>query len=269
MINIMYASNQNGFKGILLSVLSILENTKEAITVHLLSMNATDIKQSYKIVSQKNINQLERILKSYNESNEIILYDLREIHEKYLGAIIDSSYTPYAYLRLFANKVLKNDKVIYLDIDTMVCGDIKQLYDIDISNYEIAAVNDAAGTFWIKRNYFNSGVLLINFKRCNATQVFEKCLELIKNHNYFFVDQTPLNKLIQKRLKLNRKFNEQRSVRSDTVIKHFCQRMKYFPFPRVWNIKQWDIENVHKKLKIHKFDGIYQIYDRIKDSFEE
>ena len=57
------------------------------------------------------------------------------------------------------------------------------------------------------------------------------------------------------------KFNEQRSVKPDTVIKHFNKGVKHLPIPRSYNVKQWQVTKVHKKLKIFEFDDIYELYD--------
>ena len=73
------------------------------------------------------------------------------------------------------------------------------------------------------------------------------------DHKYKMPDQTALFLLGKEVLVLPRKFNEQRNVKEDTVIKHFNKGVKYFPFIYVYNIKQWEIEKVHKKLKINFF----------------
>ena len=60
------------------------------------------------------------------------------------------------------------------------------------------------------------------------------------------------------------KFNEQRTIKEDTVIKHFCKGIKFYLFiPRVYNYNQWQRDKVHKKLKIHDFDDIYGDFDAI------
>lgn len=49
------------------------------------------------------------------------------------------------------------------------------------------------------------------------------------DHKYKMPDQTALFLLGKKVLILPRKFNEQRKVKEDTVIKHFNKGVKYFP----------------------------------------
>ena len=46
-------------------------------------------------------------------------------------------------MRLLADKIAEvPDKLLYLDIDMMVADDLSKLYDIDVSEYEYAAVRE-------------------------------------------------------------------------------------------------------------------------------
>lgn len=76
-------------------------------------------------------------------------------------------------------------------------------------------------------------------------------------------DQSALHRLGKRRMYLPRRFNEQRGIRSDTVVKHFCRGIRWFPFFHLYDIKQWERDAVHKKLKISFFDDLYEEYDRI------
>ena len=78
----------------------------------------------------------------------------------------------------------------------------------------------------------------------------------------FFHDQDALNKLCNNKLYLDRKLNEQGNPKKDTIIQHFSKRIVWFPFHTI-NIKPWDIQNVHKKYKIHNYDDIYEKYNSI------
>ena len=64
------------------------------------------------------------------------------------------------------------------------------------------------------------------------------------------------------------RFNEQRKIKENTIIKHFCKGIVFFlPFGfHIYNIKQWNREKVHKSLKIFMFDDIYERVDKYKGS---
>ena len=70
-----------------------------------------------------------------------------------------------------------------------------------------------------------------------------------------FADQDAVYRSTTKKLLLPRIYNEQaRFNKKDTVICHFCKRLLWWPYPRVRNYKQWNVEEVHKILKCHVFD---------------
>ena len=109
------------------------------------------------------------------------------------------------------------DRVLYLDCDTMVNGDIKELFTMEMGNNYVAAVKDV----WdvkkhLKRlnmksnSYFNSGVLLMNCEQFRKDNVFEKIKEysLANKKIIKFCDQDTLNKVIDtKKINLPQKYN--------------------------------------------------------------
>ncbi len=151
----------------------------------------------------------------------------------------------------------------------MINKPLDELFDYDISNYALGAVLDHMGKFWKSRHYFNTGTLLLNIPKIRETKLFAKTIEMIEKHNYMFVDQTPLNKITwedKSCFYLPRKFNEQREVREDTVIKHFCRGIKYLPIFRIYNVKQWEFAKVNKFLKITAFNDIFEDYERLTEA---
>ena len=73
------------------------------------------------------------------------------------------------YYRLMLHEVLPTlDKVLYLDCDLLVLGDLKELYDLNIDDYFVAAAKDETDNYHKHRlhvkDYFNAGVSLLNLK---------------------------------------------------------------------------------------------------------
>jgi len=100
------------------------------------------------------------------------------------------------------------EKIIYLDSDIIVNADIAQLYNIDIGNSILGAVqgyykrdstnfvyNHLKETLGINiENFFNAGVLIINIEEFNLNTVAEKCYSLLEERNdLYFMDQCTLN----------------------------------------------------------------------------
>ena len=52
------------------------------------------------------------------------------------------------------------------------------------------------------------------------------------------------------------------------MVKHFCRGIRWLPFFHIYNIKQWEREAVHKKLKIYYFDDVYARYDALAAKYD-
>ena len=268
MIDIIYAGNDLMFDGLLLSTLSMVRRTKEDIHIHFLTMDFTHKDPRFKPFRKDQAEFIKNELRKYNPNFEFSIIDCTEEYNKLLKDNSNEKpvYSPYCTLRLLADQYPEfKGKVIYIDIDTMFYGDVKELYDIDMSNLEFRASHDFMGRKWIKRDYINSGILLLNMDKIRETKLLEKCRYLVKTKKMYFTDQTALykSKTAFKFFPDEYRFNEQRKVKPNTVIKHFCKGIKWFPF-KVYNVKQWEIGKVHNYLKIHDFDEDFEIYKEIK-----
>ena len=272
MVNILFAGNKKVFDGALTELISICNRTKEAITCYIFTMDVSRIKPEFVCIEDEQIEFLNKVVKSKNAENNVIKVDVTELYEKEFGGCKnEGAYcTPYTLLRLLADK-LPNipDKLLYLDIDMMAADDISKLYNIDVSDYEYAAVKEKYGSIFLWPDYINAGMLLLNMKKIKETGMLEKARELIKTKKFLFADQTAVYKATTKKMLLPRKFNEQASFkREDTVICHFCKRLLYKPYPHTTNFKQWQIDKVHSELNCHRFDEDLAEYTKLKGEFE-
>ena len=178
--------------------------------------------------------------------------------------------TPYTLLRLLADLVPNMpSKLLYLDIDMMIGDDIVKLYNIDVSDYEYAAVKEKYGSWLIRPDYINAGMLLLNMEKIKETGLLKKARNLIKTKKMLFADQDAIFRATTNKLLLPRIFNEQSKFnKKDTVVCHFCKRLMLLPYPHTENFKQWNVEEVHNILKCHAFDEDLEEYLKLKDKFE-
>lgn len=115
--------------------------------------------------------------------------------------------------KIYLPQTLKDiDKVIYMDGDTIVLKDLRELYDIDVSQVYAAVAKD--GIFYRfpkemtemgldKRGfYFNSGVMLYNLKKQREDNIVKELETYVKTHEDFFGDQDVLNVVFGDKLKL-------------------------------------------------------------------
>ena len=266
MINILFGGNYKVFDGMLLCLMSMTKHTKDPLNVFVLTADVTELNENYKPIQQKDIAFLENYIQKTNKESKVTLLQLGKDFNEWITSSQNklSQYTPYTFLRLFADKIESiPDKIIYLDTDMMMNGDIKELFDVDISKHELGVVLDRYGRWFLSPKYFNAGMLLMNMKNIRESSLFERVKDLCLNKKMGFPDQTALNKLCKRKLYLPRKFNEQGNPRKDTVVQHFSKRIVWIPFHTV-NIKQWQIDEVHNKYKIHNYDDIYEEYSKIK-----
>ena len=273
MINLLLCGNYKVFDGALTELISITNKTKESITCYIFTMDVSRIKPDYTAITDKQIDFLNRVVKSKNSKNRVIKIDVTALYEKEFGKCKnETAYcTPYTLLRLLAD-IVDNipDKLLYLDIDMMIAKDISTLYNIDISEYEYAAVREKYGSKIIRPDYVNAGMLLLNMKKIKETGLLEKARNLIKTRKLLFADQDAIYWSTTKKLLLPRIYNEQSKFnKKDTVICHFCKRLLLYPYPRIENFKQWQIEEVHKVLRCYSFDEDLNEYVQWKDQFVE
>lgn len=269
MLNICYCGNRRVFPMLLLSVLSVLKYTKEPVSVYLFTMDCTDLDGAFVPIDEDQRAVIEGVLQEKNKQSKAVLVRADEQYNACLrgGKNEKNYYTPYTLLRLLMTKFDLPDRILYLDVDIMCCSDLKELADIDVGAYEFAAVRDHMGRHFYGRDYFNAGVMYFNLEKVRETGLMERACRLVKTKKLLLNDQHALNKCATKKLLLERRFNEQRAIRPDTVLKHFCRGIKWTPFFHVYNIKQTEREKVHKKLKIHDFDDIYAAYDELAAAY--
>lgn len=123
------------------------------------------------------------------------------------------------YYRLKIAEVLpKAQRALYLDADTLVNCDIRELYTIDLDNKVLGAVKDF-GAFYKERIlptkskngtpydfsshdfYFNSGVLLIDLQKWREENIEAKCLEFLRTYYTKCPDQDALNAVCKENIK--------------------------------------------------------------------
>lgn len=270
-MNILLCGNGRVFDGALSELISITNKTKENVVCYIFTMDLTRIKPEYTAISDEQVEFLNEVVKQKNPENEVIKVDVTNLYEKEFGKSKneDAYCTPYTLLRLLADLVPNiPDKLLYLDIDMMAADDISKLYNIDVSDYEYAAVKEKYGSVFLYPDYINAGMLLMNMKKIKETKLLEKSRELIRTKKLILADQSAIYYSTTSKKIIPRIYNEQSKFnRNGTVICHFCKRLIWTPFPKTENYKQWQIEEVHKVLKCYTFDKDLNEYLKYKNEY--
>lgn len=126
--------------------------------------------------------------------------------------------TVQAWFRIKLPDLCKDlDKVLYLDCDTLVRGNLDELFSMDLTNKYLAGVKDVWGVSkYVKRLdmksgvYVNSGMLLFNCDYCRKEHFFDKVVDFAKNNAKIieFCDQDSINKVVDEhKLVVSPKYN--------------------------------------------------------------
>ena len=174
-------------------ICSLLENNKAgSIVLHIL----------YGELLPENIDFLKGLVQRYD--CRILFHKVD--HTKLEGVKFRTArpLSAAAYYRLLLSSILEDvDKVLYLDVDTAVIGDISPLFDLDVDKYALAAVKDVVPCFDDHRaslsipydaDYFCSAVMLINLRYWREHDAEPLLLEFAKRERVVYChDQDALN----------------------------------------------------------------------------
>ncbi|MDO5451848.1 MAG: glycosyltransferase [Candidatus Saccharibacteria bacterium] len=271
-MNILYCGDKGISQGVLVSILSLTKHNSESLCIYIMTIKYKSVEP----FTEKTAKFLDGLVKKQDKKSFVKLIDATEVFTKYLPKKNMGSYfTPCSMLRLYADKVpelAKLDRLLYLDYDIVCRGDISEFYHTDLTGVEVAGVLDIYGkNFYhyhgiLRFDYMNSGVMLFNMPECIKTGMFGKTVELCAQRWMMLADQAALNKSISKRKLMPRKYNEQgERPRPDTVLHHFSNNFKFWPYFRVQKVKPYEIDKVHQVLKITEYDDILEEYNKLKD----
>ncbi len=271
-MNILFCGDRYIENGVLIAMLSLLKRTDREIRVYILTASLETERKSYVAVSKQFGEFLEGILREKNSDSKVFVIDITEIFKTQLPLNnMDTRFTPMCMLRLFADLVDElPDKILYLDNDVIITRDINEFYSTDMSNFEICGVLDYYGSWFFKkhilrRDYLNSGVLLLNMPKIKKSELFLRCRAMCSDKKMFMPDQSALNKLAVKKT-AERKFNEQRKLKKDTVIQHFTTSFRFFPIFKIVSVKPWQVERMHSELKLFEYDDILYKFLKYKEN---
>lgn len=204
-INILMAADDKYVQHLGVTLISVLENTKKPQSFYITVLDG-GISVLQKIL-------LENVIKKYGAT--LVFKEIKlQNPEKYK---VNGHISIAAYFRILLPEVFHpfTEKIIYLDCDVIVTTDLHNLYNINIDDYVIGAVAETSNSRmedfgYPDKLYFNSGVLLINFKNWVAEDVTRKVLDFIFKYpeKLIYWDQDALNAcLVDRWLPLDKKWN--------------------------------------------------------------
>lgn len=257
MINVAFGLDNNFVRHCAAAIASILCNSKADITFYIIG----DLDDANK----SKLKELENI-----RPFEIVFIDIDG--QEFDNLPVISGITKAMYYRLLIPRLLPQNehKVIYLDCDLIVTGDISELYDTDLGEFYGAVVESCDSKQYAKNldmpddaKYFNSGVILFNLQALREINFLKECMssyEKIKN-KIRFPDQDILNTVFYKHAKYLparwnllsgyiRKEHTHSSITAETA-RDEIKKVKIIHYN---GVKPWN------KYSLHKFKEQYFVY---------
>lgn len=277
-MNILFCGDRNVQDGLLIAVLSLLENTQEHLDIYVLTLDMSMNGRIYSPIEQTFVDYLnETVSAQYDDRLYTKLIDTTDLFkDETPDANLSTRFTPCCMLRLFADKIDEiPDRILYLDTDVICRRDFGDFYYQNMDGVEIAGVLDYYGSWFFrknifKRDYLNSGVLLMNMCELRKTGLLSSCRHMCTTKQMFMPDQSALNKLSVSKRICERKYNDQRRLHSDTVFQHFTTHFRFFPYVRTETVKPWQTEEVTTILHIpeSEYGALFAKYYDIKESMK-
>lgn len=199
-INIVMITDDNYVMPTIVAITSMLLNKAQnsRYIINILTNN----------LSTKNINLLEKL---NSTSCTINILQEEQLINKYQNIVQNRHVTYTSLLKFFIPNIFKNlDKILYLDSDIIVQKDLSDLYQTNIDNYYAGVIKD---TLTVKnpnhllklscfnKNYFNSGVMLLNLKKMRENDIANKMINYRLTVEQHFMDQDTFNVIIGENVK--------------------------------------------------------------------
>ena len=273
-IPIVYITDDNYVMPTIVSITSLMENMEKSHPVFVLGINLSEKNKDYFKVF-KNI-------------------ELLDLENKYKDLDLKHLYVSKAALFKFdLAEIFKNyDKVLYLDSDILTLRDFSKLLKTDIEKYYAAVVKDIsaflrgdAQKIGLGKNYFNSGMMLLNTKKMRQDNIKEKLIKTrLNSSSKKFMDQDTFNIVFKDCVKfVNPEYNYlvTNSKLTPSTVKHFFKVKKISPaILHLTYLKPWKYEGVsyskewmkyynlspfkNERLNLEKNTEQFKIYNKTK-----
>lgn len=146
----------------------------------LLTHNKNKIKKIYLFIEDNNIEYINHpLIKFININNykDILITE---------GINCTKRFPYMAMVRCYLPQILKENKVIYIDVDTTVVEPLTDLWNFNLGSKCLAARAE-------HDDYFNSGVLLMDLAKMRALNIANQFTRLLTKCRLVFPDQDAIN----------------------------------------------------------------------------
>lgn len=242
-LNLLYQFNEKYVPYAGVSITSILHNNQDAeeIDIYVLGEELSGAAEV----------RLRQEVSAYHR--ELIFLDSENLIRKMKELDMPTYRGSYAAnMRLFLDEVLDEsvDKILYLDSDTVVDTDLKELFLTDMQGKTIGMALDSLGEshklqigLAEKDEYFNSGVILFDLAKWREKKYSDRIAKHVaeERNNYPAPDQDLLNVVCRGdiyRLDIRYNFQPMHAVFNDKQYYRVMKPMVYYSMPVISDARE-------------------------------
>lgn len=198
MMNILFSSDNNYVRHLGVAIYSILCHNKRISNFKFYVVDNE--------ISSENRSKLQSLIQNFNNAELVFIPFKNWSDSLHLNMVWPISISAYA--RLFISEMIENDvdRVLYLDSDVLVNGDLYDLWNTNLHENVVGAVQDQVppktkNGVRLSSNdpYFNSGILLIDLKKWRKFDMTNESMQFISSHGGRVIhhDQGVLNGILK------------------------------------------------------------------------
>ena len=127
------------------------------------------------------------------------------------------------------------DRILSLDVDTIVEQDIGELFELDLSGYYFAAARELRLSAARGRPYYNAGVCMMNLQLLRDSGKAAEMIRLLNSEYLVYVSQDAMHKCCDRVLELHSMYNACcfTAPTANVKIRHYAARSDWRKLPEV------------------------------------
>lgn len=198
-MNVLYILDNNYVPQVAAGICSVCENNKAVkdICFYIVSLH----------ISKQNEEMLSSFVKGYEENGitrSTVFVEVENVTDLFDFTIDTKGWNPVVLIRLVLDRLLPESvhRVIYMDGDTIVRGNLESMWNTDMKECAIGAAVEPTCSKDRKENlglkslpYYNAGIMLIDLDNWRANHTGKEILDYYRNSGGFLFanDQDAIN----------------------------------------------------------------------------
>jgi lipopolysaccharide biosynthesis glycosyltransferase len=155
------------------AISSLARNSKSPLKVYLVTAN----------LGVETRGDLEKLFEKFDLDCEILELEPNRLE----GFRARAHISAMAYSKLALPELIDEERLIYLDVDTLVRGNLEDLFRTDLAGFAVGGVVDPIGAnstkmpIGKKSHYINTGVLLMDLAALRASEFTARCMKVYRD----------------------------------------------------------------------------------------